>query len=63
MGGDALMLIPSLPHMDFFHFSDICCLDFNGSIKFLESAIVFDSFLEGRSNIGSRMLCHLLFTL
>jgi hypothetical protein len=51
------MLIPSLPHMYFFHFSDTCYLDSNGSTKILESIVVFDSFLEGLSRIGSRMLC------
>jgi hypothetical protein len=38
------MLIPSLPHMHFFHFSYTCYLGSNGSIKVLESTIVFDSF-------------------
>jgi hypothetical protein len=41
----------------FFHFRDICYLDFSGSTKFLESTVVFDSFSEGSSSIGSRMLC------
>jgi hypothetical protein len=38
-------------------FSDTCYLGSNGSTKFLESTIVFDSFLEGRSSTNSRMLC------
>jgi hypothetical protein len=50
------MLIPSLPHMYFFHFSDTCYLSFNGFTKLLESIVVFYSFLEGHSNIGFRML-------
>jgi hypothetical protein len=50
------MLIPLLPHMHFFHFNDTCYLNPNGSTKFLESTIVFDSFLEGCSSTGSRML-------
>jgi hypothetical protein len=29
-----------------------CYLDPNGSTKFLESTVAFDSFLEGRSNTG-----------
>jgi hypothetical protein len=49
------MLIPSLPHIHFFHFSDKCYLGFNGSAKFLESTTVFDSFLEDRSSTGSRI--------
>ena len=51
-----IMLIPSFPHMYFFHFNDTCYLDSNGATKFLESTVVFDSSLEGCSNIGSRML-------
>jgi hypothetical protein len=51
------MLIPSLPYMYFFHFSDTCYLGFNGSTKLLESTIDFDSFLEVPSSTGSRMLC------
>jgi hypothetical protein len=38
------MLIPSLSHMYFFHFSDTCYIGSNGSTKFLESTVVFDSF-------------------
>ena len=38
------MLIPSLPHMNFFHFSDTCYLISNDSTKFLESTIVLDPF-------------------
>jgi hypothetical protein len=38
------MLIPSLPHMHFFHFSDKCYLGSNGFIKFL----------EGHSSTGSQ---------
>jgi hypothetical protein len=41
------MLTPSLLHIHFFHSNDTCYL---GSTKFLESTIVFDSFLEGRSS-------------
>jgi hypothetical protein len=41
--------------MHFFHFSDTCYLGSNGSTKFLESTIIFDSFLEGHSSIGSGM--------
>jgi hypothetical protein len=37
--------------MHFFHYSDTCYLGSNGSTKFLESTIVFDSFLEGRSTM------------
>jgi hypothetical protein len=48
-----VMLTPSLPHMHLFFFNDTCYL---GSTKFLESIVVFDSFLEGRSSTGSRML-------
>jgi hypothetical protein len=33
------MLIPSLPHMHFFLFSDTCYLGSNGSTKFLESRL------------------------
>jgi hypothetical protein len=40
----------------FFHFSDTCYFGSNGSTKFLESTIVFDSFLEGHSSTGFRML-------
>jgi hypothetical protein len=38
------MLIPSLPHVYFFHFSDTCSLGSNGSIKFLESLLFFIRF-------------------
>jgi hypothetical protein len=41
------MLTPSLPHMHFSPFSDTCYLSSNGSTKFLESTIIFDSFLKG----------------
>jgi hypothetical protein len=51
-----VMLTPSLPHIYFFHFSDTCYLGFNGPTKFLESIVTFDSFLEGHSSIGSKML-------
>jgi hypothetical protein len=40
------MLIPLLPHMHFFHFDDTCYLGSNGSTKFLEFIIAFDSFLK-----------------
>jgi hypothetical protein len=53
---EVLMLIPSLLHMHFFHFNDTCYLGSNGSTKFLESTVVFDSLLEGRFSIGSKML-------
>jgi hypothetical protein len=52
------MLIPSLPHMHFFHFSDTCYLSSNDYTKLLESNVVFDSFLMGRSSTGSKMLEH-----
>ena len=42
----------------FFYFNDTCYLSSNGSIKNLESTIVFDSLLEGNSSTGSRMLCY-----
>ena len=51
------MLTPSVPHMHFYDLSDTCNLNFNGSTKFHESIIVFDSFMKGRPNSGSRMLC------
>jgi hypothetical protein len=35
------MLISSVPHMHFFHFSDTCYLGSNDSTKFLESIVVF----------------------
>ena len=38
------MLIPSLQHIHFFHFSDTCYLGFNDSTKFLESIVVFEFF-------------------
>jgi hypothetical protein len=50
------MLIPSLPHLHFFYFSDTCYLGSTGYTKFLEFAVIFDSFLEGRSSTGSRIL-------
>jgi hypothetical protein len=53
----AYSFITYMLHMHFFHFSDTCYLSSNGSTKFLESSIVFDSFLEGRSSISFRMLC------
>jgi hypothetical protein len=40
------MLTPSLPHMHFFYFNDICYLSSNGSSKSLESIVTFYSFLE-----------------
>ena len=43
--------------MFFFHFSVTCYLNSNGSTKFLESTIAFDSFLEGPCSTPSRMLC------
>jgi hypothetical protein len=33
------MLNPSLPHVQFFHFSDTCSLGSNGSTKFLKSLL------------------------
>jgi hypothetical protein len=42
--------------MHFFHFSVTYYLNSNGSTKFLESIVVFDSFLKGCSNIGFKML-------
>jgi hypothetical protein len=50
------MLIPSLPHMHYFHFSDMYYIGSNGFTKFLESSVVFDSFLAGCFSPGSRML-------
>jgi hypothetical protein len=50
------MLTPSLPHTHFFHFSETCYLGSNDSIKFLESIVIFDSFSEGCSTTGYRML-------
>jgi hypothetical protein len=55
------MLTPSLAHMHFYDLSDTCNLGSNGSTKFKESTVIFDSFLEGRPSTGSRMLCRLLF--
>jgi hypothetical protein len=51
------MLIPSLPHMHYFHFSYTCYLGSNDSTKFLESNVIFDSFLEGHFGTSSRNLC------
>jgi hypothetical protein len=41
--------------MHFFHFSDTYYFGSNDSIKFVESTIAFDSFLEGRSSTSSRL--------
>jgi hypothetical protein len=45
--------------MHFFHFSDTYYLGSNGFITFLVSTIIFDSFLEGHSSNGYKMLCRL----
>jgi hypothetical protein len=52
------MLIPSLPHMHFFHINDTCYLSCDGSTKFLESIVALDLVFGGPvlENFGSKML-------
>jgi hypothetical protein len=50
------MFTPSLPHIHFFHFSNTCYLNSNGSTKFLESIVVLIPFWK--ANLAVVLECY-----